>query len=747
MSSSLVRPRPVLRPLLGLLVSLVVLATGLSAPASAAETRILSGVVTFVDGTPAVGARATVYVYRADQGFWDNLFDENGDWVSARADATGRYTIALPQGTYRLEFNGPSDPVTGYSAGPRWWPDASSSRTASDVVLDTDRSDVDMLLRRDGRLTGTVTAESTGTVVRGAGVTVVDAEGETVDQLTTNASGRWSTIVTPGDYTVRVAVGGSVDAAHRDLATEWFDDAYSRESADVLTVGDHRTRKADVALGGAASITGRLTTPRGVDGAVFTVDVLQRDGDGWSRVATTTSTEDGVFALGRLGPGAHRLCYRQDLSTPTEDRTAPWGPWADGCVGGRTVTTASDLELVGGEELSLGDVTVTASARVEGRVTDATGTPVTGVRVCPFTGSFSVDTCLERVGYGTTDEDGRYVAHVGRSTSVKIAYVPSRLSTLAPRFSGDAARAASATPVAVRLGRTVVGQDAVLQDAGRTTYAGTVSSGGRPQSGVSVSVKSDDRRYGAVRTDASGAFSVALAPGVYTVTLYKPGFLDKQVGVEITSDDVTDASLTIKPLGRTSITGRILRAGVPLADVAVGVVGRSGYRTSVSTDSEGRFSYVDLPPDSYVVSLSGAAPDGSDVAYTDPVTGAAQRFVVTGRATVAAGDLDLPGPALAPVTPPTITGDVRVGRLVRADPGTWNVPDVGLAYQWLLDGFPVRGATSAYFTPSRADRGKELTVRVTAARRTWHTATATSAPVVVPSVALPAGTPSWVAAG
>lgn len=741
MTLSLVRLRT-LTALLAVLVGSVVL---VAPPASAAETRVLSGIVTFADGTPAVGATATVYVYRADQGFWDNLFDENGDWVSARADATGRYEIELPRGTYRLEFNGPYDPVMKYSAGPRWWPDASSSRTASDVVLDTDRSDVDMLLRRDGRLSGVVTVESTGEVLQGAVVSIVDVDGETVEELTTPATGRWSTIVAPGDYTVRVSVGRNVAENHRDLATEWFDDAYSRESADVLTVGDHRTKKADVALGGAASIAGRLTTPRGIDGAEFTVDVLQRDGDEWSTVTSTTSTADGAFALGGLAPGIHRLCYRQDLTTPKEHRTAQWGQWASGCVGGRGVSSATDLDLAGGEQLSLGDVMVTASARVEGRVTVAAGEPVAGVRVCPFVDSFSIDACLERVGYAMTDEDGRYVAHVGRSTSVKIAYVPSRLSTLAPRYSGDVSRAASATPVAVSLGRTLVGQDAVLQDAGRTTYAGVVRSGGVPQSGVYVSVKSDERRYGDVQTDTSGAFSVALAPGIYAITLHKPGFVDKQVGVEVTSSDVTGAALTIQPLGRTSITGRILRAGVPLGGVGVGVVGRSGYRTSVLTDAQGRFSYVDLPPDSYTVSLSGAAPDGSDVTYTDPATGAVRRFAVTGRTTVAAGDLDLLGPALASVTPPRVTGDARVGRLVWADPGTWTVPDVSVAYQWLLDGVPVRGATSAYFTPVHADRGKELTVRVTASRRTWHPVSVTSAPVVVPSVALHTGAPSWVA--
>ncbi len=87
---------------------------------------------------------------------------------------------------------------------------------------------------------------------------------------------------------------------------------------------------------------------------------------------------------------------------------------------------------------------------------------------------------------------------------------------------------------------------------------------------------------------------------------------------------------------------------------------------------------------------------------------------------------------LVSVTPPTISGTVKVGRALWANPGTWSGTPSGFAYQWLRDGSAISGATASTYTPTATDRGRALSVRVTAWTSTTSAA-ATSAATTVAS--------------
>ena len=63
-----------------------------------------------------------------------------------------------------------------------------------------------------------------------------------------------------------------------------------------------------------------------------------------------------------------------------------------------------------------------------------------------------------------------------------------------------------------------------------------------------------------------------------------------------------------------------------------------------------------------------------------------------------------------------------------ATPGTWAPSDGTYAYQWLADGAPVAGATTAGYTVAAGDLGKVLSVRVTASKAGFVTESATSGP-------------------
>jgi surface antigen len=75
---------------------------------------------------------------------------------------------------------------------------------------------------------------------------------------------------------------------------------------------------------------------------------------------------------------------------------------------------------------------------------------------------------------------------------------------------------------------------------------------------------------------------------------------------------------------------------------------------------------------------------------------------------------------------PTVTGDPTVGATLTALPGTWTPGTVKPAYQWLADGVPIAGATSATLGVAPALVGQALAVRVSASKSGYVAVSATS---------------------
>lgn len=77
---------------------------------------------------------------------------------------------------------------------------------------------------------------------------------------------------------------------------------------------------------------------------------------------------------------------------------------------------------------------------------------------------------------------------------------------------------------------------------------------------------------------------------------------------------------------------------------------------------------------------------------------------------------------------PAITGTARVDSTLTASTGTWSPTGATYAYQWLLDGTPVPGATGSTFTPGPADVTRRVTVAVKASKSGYASVTSTSVP-------------------
>ncbi len=102
-----------------------------------------------------------------------------------------------------------------------------------------------------------------------------------------------------------------------------------------------------------------------------------------------------------------------------------------------------------------------------------------------------------------------------------------------------------------------------------------------------------------------------------------------------------------------------------------------------------------------------------------------------GRATsVAAQPFTTPAltggnPALENRALPQVDGTARVGTPLTSTTGQWSVTPGALTREWLVNGVAVAGATGATYTPTAADLGKTVQVRVTEASGATATSRAT----------------------
>jgi len=74
---------------------------------------------------------------------------------------------------------------------------------------------------------------------------------------------------------------------------------------------------------------------------------------------------------------------------------------------------------------------------------------------------------------------------------------------------------------------------------------------------------------------------------------------------------------------------------------------------------------------------------------------------------------------------PKITGKAKVGKTLKAKVGTWN-PKPNFTYQWYANGKAIKSAKKATLKLKKAQKGKKITVKVTAKKIGFITAAKTS---------------------
>jgi surface antigen len=90
------------------------------------------------------------------------------------------------------------------------------------------------------------------------------------------------------------------------------------------------------------------------------------------------------------------------------------------------------------------------------------------------------------------------------------------------------------------------------------------------------------------------------------------------------------------------------------------------------------------------------------------------------------GFIHLADETVTPTAPPTVIGTPQVDAPLSVKPGTWNRTGATYTYQWLANGTAITGATATSYTPTPAEVGDAISVKVTAAKTGYRAGSSTT---------------------
>lgn len=712
-----------------------------------------------VDGSSATASiSGTVTDARTGAGVADAsivvLTSDGAEAAATSSGSTGGYTVSgLEPGEYRVSIS------AAPSHEPVFWPSAASlggaevialadgeARTGVDVALvavvvgesvvaeepdvpaaaedvQSDRAEaiadeaapeasapsvgalaVGPLADGTGSIAGTVTREDTGAPV--AGVVVSASSSAGYGNVLTGVDGSYEIGgLALGDYLVsfQPAYGGG-------LAGEYWMDAYAANDATLVSVvAGAATTAIDASLTPAASISGTVRRSD-TNEPLANVNIWLVDGKNLS-----TSAGDGTFSMLGVAPGEHTLLAVQYyMGTAIRSATYTFTVGAGDSVTGVDLALSDAVDIrgyataedPGGTGIrSLGATAYRWSGTAWYNLLRITGWGDYRIGGLPE-GTYTVG--FDYPGHCTQYWDGKlslddadsFALAPGETRSGIDAYLTAECDTPAvvagtPTISGPAQVGETLTavpgtwaPDPVELAYEWLADGTPIAGETGSTLALTVA-----QEGANISVRVTGSRPGHTSATATSApVGPVVAAPLPPVTAGTP---------TISGSTVAGSTLTAAP--GTWTPGDVALAYQWNAD-GVPVVAATG-STFVTGDAEvGKTITVTVTG-----SKSGYAPASATSAAVGPIT--------------AAPLLDLA------VGTPSIDGTPTVGEQLTAVAGTWGPAPVALAYQWLLDGAPVAGATGTTFTLYADAAGKTVTVTVRGTKPGYNPASATSAPV------------------
>jgi hypothetical protein len=537
------------------------------------------------------------------------ICDLNQYWYNGvSTDENGYYTIyGLAAGNYKIEFD-TNNTSGNYSS--EWYNDKSSFSTADPVSVSVGFTTpgIDAQLGEGGVISGRVT-DSNGTVgIANVEVQVCDLNHQWLNQSANTDSDGYYTIngLSTGDYKVEFRtyyVPGN-------YVGEWYNDKYSFESADTVSVTIGQTTTGiDAQLAAGGAISGRVTDSTGTNG-IANVSVQFYDlNQYWLNAVATDS--DGYYTIYGMAAGTYKVQFTTE--------------WASGSYVGEWYNDKGSFSAADPVSVSVGvtttaiDAQLVAGATVSGRVTDSSGT----------VGIANVDVQLVDPAYNhwlqgnSTDNDGYYTIKGIAAGDYKIEFRTNNLpGNYAGEWYNDKGTFYSADILSITAGQTVTGIDAQLADGGGISGRVTDSTGTLGIANVDVQIRDlNNYWYNGASTDNDGYYNIyGLPAGDYKIEFSTHNTQGNYTGEWYNNKDSFDnADAVSVTVGQTTtgidaqlaeggaISGRVTDSSgtVGIYNVDVQVYDLNNYWiNSTSTDSDGYYTMQGLTSGNYKIEFT-----------------------------------------------------------------------------------------------------------------------------------------------
>jgi hypothetical protein len=466
-----------------------------------------------------------------------------GEQKTSLTSSSGQFSISAEAGTYSVQAS---------KAG--FIPSAAVSATVA--AGDQEVLATPLKIQADQATVSGTIVNDLGNPVSMATVTASPSANQALPTQTviTNASGNYSfnnqTTLSSGGWSIAASKDGFVSAPARQI---------------TLSVGDAKQLENIVLLPKANTINGtvsELIVTNGATGRVpmANVTVIARPLTGADVTAATTTT--GQFSFNLKQGTYHIQASRDNYSA------------APGSLPGCDITVSVGQTVTG--------INFTLQANpssVSGSVTLSDGTPVSGATVLSSGGASA-------------------------QTAASGAYT---LSIPAGSFTLSAAKEGYGSPapvsLAVAAGQNLGGVNFQLSP-NAAVISGTVQSGGEAVAGALITaVNAANGDSSSSMASASGAFSISVQPGTWTVAAGKTGFISASTTVTVGPGQRSGGTVFSLVPNTSRIIGTVTDGSAALRNVSVAIeeVGNPSNAISTTSGADGSFTTTVTAGKSYTI--------------------------------------------------------------------------------------------------------------------------------------------------